>query len=199
MQTCLISSATPPCATSLLEGRHRFVVPALCHEQQPLGFHVMHHGDIVMSLLETGFIDAYHAHIRHLVALAGDAHIVRNAPPQPFRLPPQLVRRLSHWQCLAQRQGQRFEQQSKPAARAGTWYLDLLGLAAGAAINTWHFGVQPCLKLEKSKCRQLRLIRSWMPCPSTPHAGHGNLLASHFTSKSNRRLTVFRRCCINRV
>src|SRR5471030_1983660 len=45
---------------------------------------------------------------------------------------------------------------------------------------------------KKSKCRQLRLIRSWTPCPSTPQAGHDNLLASHFTSKSIRRLTVFR-------
>src|SRR5476649_2773535 len=25
---------------------------------------------------------------------------------------------------------------------------------------------------KKSKCRQLRLIRSWTPCPSTPQAGH---------------------------
>src|SRR5471032_162001 len=45
---------------------------------------------------------------------------------------------------------------------------------------------------KKSKCRQLRLMRSWTPCPSTPQAGHDNLLASHFTSKSIRRLTVFR-------
>src|SRR5476649_2663156 len=133
----------------LLEGGHRFVATAWRHQQQPPRFQVVHHSDVVMSLLEAGFIDADHPYTRHLVALAGDAHIVLDAPPQPLRAHPQLVRRLRHRQGLAQRQSQRFEQQSKTAARACPWHLGLRGLAAGAAINTRHFGVQPCLKLEK--------------------------------------------------
>ena len=51
----------------LLEGGHRFVAPAWRHQQQPPRFQVVHHSNVVMSLLEAGFIDADHPYWIRLI------------------------------------------------------------------------------------------------------------------------------------
>lgn len=131
------------------KGLQRLVVAARAGEQQPLGLEVMHDGDIRVPALDAGLIDADMANARHIVFRTGCLDVVTNPPPQALGRHPKLIGRLANGKLPAQRQTQRLEQQGKAAAFARPRHRHLRRLAAAAALDARHLGVQPRFELKE--------------------------------------------------
>lgn len=119
------------------------MLSALAHAQQALRFQVMNQSDMVLATPETHIVDANHGDAVHFLLRARHTDVVLDPMPQLLRIDTQQGGGVRDRHGLAQRQGERFEQQRKTAARACPRHRHRRGLAASAAIGPRHVGVQP--------------------------------------------------------
>ena len=139
-----------PVATHVLgKGLQRGVIAPRGGKQQAFDLEVMHDGDVLMSALDAGLVDADVAHTRHVVLGAGSLDVVAHPPPQALGRNPHLTGYLAHRHLPAQRQAQRLEQQGKAAALARPRHRQLRGLAASAALHARNLGMQPRFELKE--------------------------------------------------
>lgn len=141
-----LGGITAVCLQVDSEVDHRMVLPSLGGEQQPLGIHVEHHGDVVMATTqEVCHIEAHALHAGKRLQGSRLVPVELDAPPPLLVRAAQQAGRLTHRQLPAQHQRHGLESASEAPSRPGPRHRRLAAASAG----DWYVAVQPWLELQE--------------------------------------------------